>query len=83
MSAATETHVSWIVQARMPGRKWVTMHNAGGNAQLAYKSYAEWSRDKALTGSKMEYRLVKRTARITYDEIAPPVADTADEVREP
>jgi len=81
--STTEEHVSWIVRASMPGRKWVTMYNAGENEQLARNAYTEWQRDKALTGTRMEYRLLKRTARITYDEIEPPGIYVADEVAEP
>jgi hypothetical protein len=67
-SQLPEPVINFVIEARKPGRGWITMTNAGADEVAGRGAYSDWVLSKYATGSSTEYRLVKRTAVIT-DEV--------------
>jgi hypothetical protein len=62
----SETVVNYVVEARVPGKPWLTMQLIPENAgkPFAHKAYENW----LASPGHLEYRLLRRTAVVT-DEV--------------
>jgi hypothetical protein len=63
-----ETIISYVVEEREPGRDWATAKDAGGDEIMARDALDGLLARKRAAGCALEYRLVKRIARVR-DEV--------------